>query len=155
MKQLSLFQNNKRIKIHGGSLNFEKRKTKRPLQSGKVIHLVLKSEGHVSLFANRSFILKTIEKQAQLSGIKLYGVSVQRDHIHHAVLFSDSNIYCRYIRSVTGLLSRRFGAGMWKYQPYTRIVEWGKDFKGLKSYIVQNEDEVWGRKVYKSRGKSG
>lgn len=142
MKQLKLIPDTP--KEHGGSLAVSKRKTFKPLQFKKLSHLVLKSNGKISLFKNRGFILKTIRRQEKLSGVKIYGLSVQHDHIHHSILCSDKAQYNKYIRAVTGLLARKFGRGIWRYRPYTKIIEWGRQAQNLKRYIQMNELEVQG-----------
>ena len=142
MKQLSFF---KKISIeHGGSLTRGKRNTAKPLDSRKLLHLVLKSNGQCSLFKHRKFIEQTILRQAELAGVKVYGLSVQHDHIHHKIAFSSRASYKKFVRCVTNLLSRKFGRGMWKYRPYTKIVHWGRHSEKLSNYIKMNELEVRG-----------
>ena len=141
MKQLSLLKKEKTE--HGGSLTHTKRHTFKPLHSKKIIHLVLKTENRI-LFKNKKVILEVLKRQEKLSGVKIYKLSVQHNHIHHALVFSDRSQYKRYVRAVTGILARYFGRGVWKYRPYTKVVEWGRQWKSLKAYIEMNELEVHG-----------
>ena len=138
-------------KEHGGSLGHKKRRSFKPLHTKKLIHLVLKSNGEISFYKNRNKIIEIIFRQAELSGLKIYGLSVQHDHIHHSILSSNRDQYKRFIRSVTGILARRFGRGMWKYRPYTKIIEWGRQAENLKRYIEMNELEVTGEIPYQPR----
>ena len=115
----------------------------------KLTHLVLKSNGKISLYRNRDFVLKTIQQQAQKSGVRIYGLSIQHDHIHHSILCSNKAQYNAFVRSVTGLLARKFGRGLWKYRPYTKIIEWGRHAQNLKNYIELNEREVRGETQYR------
>ena len=124
MKQLKLIPD--LSKEHGGSLSKNKRKSFKPLSFKKITHLVLKAHKKVSLFKNRKSILRIIHRQAQLSGVKIYSLSIQHDHIHFSVLFLNKAQYNRFIRATTGLLARKFGRGLWKFRPYTKIIEWGK-----------------------------
>ena len=119
----------------------------------KITHLVLKSTGKISLYQNRKFITETIENQAMKSGLKLYGLSVQHDHIHHSILCPNKPSYNAFVRAVTGLLARKYGRRMWKYRPYTKTIEWGRQQRNLKRYIEQNELEVRGVIPYQSRKK--
>ena len=82
MKQLSLIPKTKTD--FGGSLKPNQRKTWRPLSTSKSIHLVLKSKKKF-LFREREKIQSIIERQADLAGVKIYALSVQNDHIHHAI----------------------------------------------------------------------
>ena len=151
MKQLKLIPDIS--KEHGGSLNTRKRKGFKPLSFKKLTHLVLKSNGQSSLNKHRNVILKTIRRQEALAGVKIYGLSVQHDHIHHSVLCSNKAQYNRFIRAVTGILARKLGRGLWKYRPYTKIIEWGRQAQNLKMYIEMNELEVSGQIPYRVRRK--
>lgn len=128
-----------------------KRKTIRPLSSCKPLHLVLKAKKNVNLFKNGSLIKSNVNKYAQLFGIKIYSMTVQKDHIHLCIRIHDRNLYKSFIRSLTGVLAKHFGKGLWKLLPFTRIGQWGKGFKILKSYLLQNELEVNGIVPYQKR----
>ncbi len=43
------------------------------------------------------------------------------------------------------------GADFWDKRPFTRIVEWGNEFKSLCQYIDKNILEAWGLVPYKNR----
>ena len=85
--------------------------------------------------------------------MRIFSLSIQEDHIHHAICFQNRRDYNRFVRAVTGLLSRKFGRGLWRYRPYTRVTEWGRDSKNLMAYIHQNELEVTGVIPYQPRKK--
>ena len=148
MKQLSMLA--KPSPEFGGTINFKKRCTRRILSTKKPIHLVLKASRPV-LFQNRKVIHKILKRQSKLAGVTLYKVSIQRDHIHHAIRITNRQAYCKFIRAVTGLLSRKFGRKLWKFRPYTRIAEWKRAFNNLLKYIEQNELEVFGVIAYQAR----
>ena len=146
MKQIELIKSPR--KEHGGSLTHKKRKTYKPLNTKKIIHLVLKSNRKI-LFTNKEYIQSTIYKQADKAGVKIHTLSIQHDHIHHSLFVPDKKSYNQFIRSITGLFSRKFGRGLWKHRPYTRIVEWGRDAKNLENYIYKNELEIKGMIPYR------
>lgn len=143
MKQLNLILNSGKD-FHGGSLAKGKRKSARPLSTRKPIHLVLKASKQVNLFKNGGVVNATINKYAAACGLKIYSMSVQVDHIHLCVRIHDRNLYKKFIRSLTGVLAKRFGKGLWKFSPFTRVGQWGKGFAILKNYLQLNEFEISG-----------
>ena len=149
MKQLNLLKLEKTE--HGGSLSEGKRQSFRPLHTQKLVHLVLKCDTKISLYKNRSLVINVIRRQEKLAGVKIYDLSVQHDHIHHSILFSDRSQYKKFIRATTGILARKLGSGIWKYRPYTKLVEWGRQARNLSDYIRMNELEVQGLIPYQSR----
>lgn len=142
MKQVSMFKR-QRLEF-GGEIGINPRLNHRPLSSQKLIHLVLKSNEPI-LRKNWAYIEQVIRKQAQNAGIKIYGLSIQPNHVHHAIRIHNRKAYLKFIRAVTGLLARKFGRGIWKYRPYTRVAEWGKGLDHLKNYIHMNELEATGQ----------
>jgi REP element-mobilizing transposase RayT len=143
MKQLNLLPQVR--PYFGGALEMSPRKSIRPLSLRNPTHLVLKAKLCFNLFKNKAHIQKIIMKQSKTFGVKVYGISIQRDHIHLNLKIFSRRMYKGFIRAVTGLIARKLKAkGIWKLRPFTRIVSWGKDFQILKTYILQNELEVRG-----------
>ncbi len=140
MKQLSLIP--KPQLACGGSLN-NTRHSKRTLCSRRPIHLVLKTKNSTSLFKSRLVIKSLASKYAKQFGIKVYASSVQRDHIHFVIKIAGRISYIRFIRSLTGQLARRFGKGLFKFRPFTRLGTWGREFKDLLDYLFRNDMEVF------------
>ncbi len=140
MKQLS-FLPNQHLSC-GGSLN-NTRQQCRTLSSKRPIHLVLKSKASVNLFKNRLLIKHLISKHAGRFGVKIYASSVQRDHVHLAAKIPCRSAYLKFIRTITGILARKMGAGLWKYRPFTHIATWGREFRNLLDYLFRNDMEVF------------
>lgn len=124
MKQLNLFSDKKEVQF-GGSLIEGKRKTARPFDSTKPIHLVLKATNPFVLLKYRSEVEKVLKSYAAKIGIHIYDVAVNADHIH-LVIRGRRDFYLRWIRAVTSILVRRFIGLKWKFRPYTRIGAWGR-----------------------------
>ena len=150
MKQLTLFKNTK-PKAHGGTLNPSKRKQQRPLATQKPIHLVLKCHKEMSLFKEFETVKYYINRYTWKFHIQVYHLSIQQDHIHLLIKIEDRNSYNKFIKSLTGMLARLYGKGLWKLSPFTRVVSWGRDYKSVKRYVDLNEDEIWGVKPYQVR----
>lgn len=152
MQQLKLFKDTQR-KTHGGSLIKGQRISTRPLSNQKPIHLILKSNPEFNLRKHQKTVDSLSSQYAQKNNIKIYSSSVQRDHIHYCLRISSKEEYKKFIRSLTGMLSRKIGKGLWKHRPFTRIGSWGRDFKGIQKYIEQNEMEAQGTIPYQPRRK--
>lgn len=141
MSQLSFLDKPK--KEHGGSLSTKgSRKTARTLDSRKPMHLVLKSKKAIVLFKNRKMLKGVLMKQAKNFGIKIYSETIQTDHWHLCVKITNRRLYRAFIRSVTGILARQLGKGLWDLAPYSRIVQWGRDFLNVLDYLLLNHCEV-------------
>lgn len=141
MKQISFFAKQKLE--FGGSLNQKgRRKTERILDSRRPMHLVLKSKRPISLFKNKRRLSSVLKKQAKTFGIKVYSHSIQRDHWHLVIKITNRILYRGFIRSLTGVIARLLGRGLWRLCPYSRIVSWGRDFLTVLDYLLLNDCEV-------------
>ena len=92
--------------------------------------------------------------QARRAGVRIYKFNINFDHIHLLIKLRDRRSYFRFIRAVTGLISRKLGRGLWKLRPFTPVAHWGRAFRTLKKYIQQNELEVNGLIPYQPRKRS-
>ncbi len=148
MKQLPLIP-----KTHlacGGSLN-NTRQEKRVLSSRRPIQLVLKSKASTDLFKSRLIIKNLTSIYAKKFGIKVYASSVQRDHVHFVIKIPDRGSYSAFIRTLTGMIARRLGRGLFIMRPFTRIGTWGRDFRNMLDYLFRNDMEVFKIWTYKPR----
>jgi len=59
--------------------------------------------------------------------------------------------YNAFIRSLTGLLARKLGKGLWALLPFSRVAQWGKPFRALQKYLEQNRLEAEGVMPYQKR----
>jgi hypothetical protein len=151
MKQIGFgFYGNSR-KEFGGELLFGKRKTQRPLSTKKPIHLVLKSTGSNHFTPGNRTIENIIRKQAEKYKIKIYRFSLVWSHAHITIYFTDRAHYKAFIRTTTANLMRYFSKklgkalkGLFDLRPYTRILEWGKDFQNIFDYHDKNDMEARG-----------
>ncbi len=143
MKQLSLIP-----KMHlacGGGFN-NTRLEKRVLSSRRPIHLVLKTRSFVNLFKSRLIIKGLNSRYAKAFGIKVYASSVQKDHLHLVIKIPSRRAYIGFIRTLTGMMARRLGLGLFKFRPYTRVGTWGREFRSLLDYQFRNDMEgfqIW------------
>jgi len=140
MKQLNLFKE-KLTREFGGTLNKGRRKSARPLDTKRPLHLVLKSTSPFLLLRRRGEIEKEIHRMSQRFGLKVYRIAVQADHVHLSIRIPSRILYCRWIRGLTSSLVRRTPGLKFALRPYSRIVSWGREFHTLCSYIFANFQE--------------
>ncbi len=146
-------------KHFGGSSLKSNPKGKRTFSSKKPIHLILKSKhaSHDWSFfykSNKAAIDNCIRKQAKLNGVRIYGLQIMWNHIHLNLLFPSRLAYNRFIRSISGLISRIVMGcergrqaiinKFWEARPYTVIVSCGRQWSNLKNYFKLNQLEAFG-----------
>jgi len=140
MKQLHLFKE-KLVREFGGTLNKGRRKTARPLDTKRSLHLVLKSTSPFLLLRRRAEVEREVHRMSRHFGIKIYRIAVQADHIHLSAQIPSRILYCRWIRGFTSNLVLQIPGLKFALRPYSRLVSWGREFKAICSYIYANFQE--------------
>lgn len=93
-------------------------------------------------------------------GVKVYSIANGGNHLHMVILPRTREAYIFFVRSISGLVARLVlkikrgsarGLQFWDKRPYTRLVEWGKDFRGVCNYLMQNTLEALGFIPYQRR----
>jgi REP element-mobilizing transposase RayT len=148
MRQASLFPSQPRL-FHGGELARRKRKTLRPLSRRHPIHLVLKARH--SLREQGPLVTKETRKLAEKFGLRIYSFALASDHLHLVVKIPGRCEYLAFIRSLSGLLARKLGKGLWALLPFSRVATWGRDFARLIAYLKKNREEASGERSYEPR----
>jgi REP element-mobilizing transposase RayT len=155
----------KRVAEHGGSLQQGKRKERRPLSEKRPLHVVLRAEGakgEKSFLTKRNsrYIQEQLKKLAEKYAVTVYSQSLNGNHIHLGIRMKNRGLFQTFLRIFSGKIAQ-FITGAKKGSPnkerffsdaiYTRIVEWGKAFRQLESYITQNVLEAAGIIPYQPR----
>jgi REP element-mobilizing transposase RayT len=151
------------IKYFGGAYLTSHPKEKRPLSLKKSSHLVMRSllaKGALSFLRHDEQIRAVVNKQAKQFGVKIYRLANGGNHLHMVILPRSRNAFNAFIRSISGLIARlvlRAERGssrnlqFWEKRPFTRIVEWGQDYKRVCKYLLQNTLEALGFIEYQPR----
>lgn len=93
------------------------------------------------------FIEALIRGAGKRFGIRLYEFSNNGNHLHLLLRAQTREGFKSFVRSISGAIARRMtgakkgkplSSSFWDYLPFTRIVEWGRDFKNAQSYVIQN-----------------
>ena len=144
-------------------LNKSHAKTKRPITTKLPMHLVLRSsiaKGSLSFLKKDKLIYTVIASQAKRHGVRLYNYANGGNHIHLLVLPSSRQAFINFTRAISGLVARLIlgaergcakGIKFWDQRPFSDIVNWGKHFNRVTSYLNQNVLEAYGFIAYSPR----
>jgi REP element-mobilizing transposase RayT len=143
--------------IHGGTTRAGQRKIARPIDPKRPMHVVLKS---TRARAELSLLHPRNAKRVQAETIRLgnyYGVRVYQyanagNHLH--VLISGKTrktiqnfmkaLSARLALLVTGARKGKAFGKFWDSTFFSRVVNWGRDFTGMRFYVLKNELEAEG-----------
>jgi REP element-mobilizing transposase RayT len=156
MRQQSLFANHKFSPVllgkkeFGGELLKGKRKSERPLSIKSPIHLIMRGRSARSFLCDANEITRIINQVAFDCGVKIYDSTINSNHIHLVIKLKCRSSYKKLIRIIAGILALKFKI-KWLLRPYTRIANWGRDFKALRDYLFQNHREALGVMEYRPR----
>jgi REP element-mobilizing transposase RayT len=151
------------VKHFGGAYLSSNPKEKRPLSLKKSSHLVMRSllaKGPLSFLRHDEKIRSIISKQAKKFGVKIYRFANGGNHLHMIILPMSRRAFNSFIRAISGLIARLVlkaergepkGLQFWEKRPFTRIVEWGRDYKRACNYLLQNTLEALGFIEYQPR----
>jgi REP element-mobilizing transposase RayT len=155
---------------HGGEHGLGKRKTFRPIDPKQALHVVLRSskaKGQLSMLNPKhcNGIERFVQKTAKRWGVRLYRYANVGNHIHLLIQVPTREAWKRFSKELSGGIAQIVtGAqkgssltrnkdtsiaesakrGFWDHLIYTRIVSFGRDFKGVCRYIIKNLFEAAG-----------
>ena len=177
-KQICLFPKVKTVNEHGGSLGLGKRRRRRKMNLKTPLHLVMRSDfayGRRSLLRHRPLIEKILRKAQTRFSVRIYERAIVSNHIHLLVKGKSREGLQNFFRVVAGHIAqdilrefpimeverRRAGGApregankFWQTRIYSRIVSWGREFKAVKKYVLNNVLEALGIIAYKPRKSS-
>ncbi len=156
----------KKAKEYGGEDHERsgKRKTARPFDPGKLLHITMRSSQAVDersmLHPKRARIIKNIVYKAALRrGVVIKKYVCVGNHLHLLIQTKARRmIHARpalraFLREVGGLIARvmtgaekgrplsalAVGQKFWDHLAWSRVVEWGRDLLGVGRYFLKNE----------------
>lgn len=149
--------------VFGGSI--QHRKYRRPFDTQKLVHLVLKANLGNSIYFTRSqkYISELLKTTAERYGVKLKSFSINKDHIHILCHSGSRHLFINFLRYFSAKMGRiykkiysRFGLtktkSLWRHRPFTRLVRWSrKTIAILQNYIRKNTLEALGFVEYTPR----
>ena len=148
---------------HGGDHTKGKRKERRPFDPKQALHVVLRSSkarGHWSMLNRRHSqpIHDFTHGLADRFGVRIYCYANVGNHIHLLIRAKSRPVLQRFLRELAGaiaiivtgakkgasLVKNNQDRGFWDHLLFTRIVAFGRDFKGMRSYLIKNLFEAAG-----------
>jgi hypothetical protein len=149
----------------GGHLKNSNPKGARPISTKRSMHLVLRAtraRGEFSLLKRDTQLRRLISNQGKAFGVKVYRQANGGNHLHLVVLPRSRKAFHGFIRAISGLIARAVlgverghakGLKFWDQRPFTRIIEWGKDYASVAQYLAQNTLEAFGFVAYQPRAR--
>lgn len=152
-RQLSLFGPARRE--HGGDVRNKKRKLARPLVTKRPMHLTLRSskaKGAWNFLKHRGQLHLITIATAEKFNVKLLGYENVGNHLHLIIQGKTRRQITAFLRVlpqrvmflVTGAKKGNKQGRFFDKIIYSRIVEWGKDYRSLVSYFGKNAIEALG-----------
>lgn len=136
--------------FHGGELARGRRKCRRPFSAKRPLHLVLKARGPI-LRLHHQQIQRETRTWAKRFELKLYGLAVNHDHIHLVFRAPSKRSWNAFVRALTGALASRISPKIWALSPFSRVLQWGRDFRQALAYLKKNLQEAIGSLSYEKR----
>jgi REP element-mobilizing transposase RayT len=154
----------KKLKLeYGGSLLKGRRKGKRPVTLSKPLHLVMRSEvaiGKLSLMRFQLLIKARLEMYALQFHIKIYKFAINRTHLHLCIQGQDREEITSFLKAFAGVIAKKIMLHskikinkFWSERVFSRVIQWGRDYRGVIAYIEKNEQEANGKIHYTPRKK--
>ena len=103
-------------KVHGGVYSKGKRKTQRPFDSKKPLHLVMRSlraKGSFSMSSplNKHKVDSIIHEYAKQNGVTVYDYSNSGNHLHLSIKAPTRWQFQKYLRTIAGFNSKTDNKG--------------------------------------------
>jgi REP element-mobilizing transposase RayT len=154
-RQLSFFRSieceTPRIE-HGGEVRLGRRKLKRPLDVRRPLHVVLRStraRGAWSLRAgaNERLLRSASRRYARRYAVRIYDFANAGNHLHILLRPMCRLGFQNFLRVFAGISARLVTGArkgnpvgrFWDHLAYSRVVQWGRDFFGVRKYVKNNE----------------
>jgi REP element-mobilizing transposase RayT len=144
-------------KAHGGANSVGREKKARPIATKKPMHLIFRSSRAKGAWSflhsrNRELIETHLAATARRFGIKVYRFANVGNHFHLLVQArrrEDLQNFLRVFAQGVVFLVTKARKGnpigkFWDALAYSRIVEWGKDWKNMLDYVGKNLLEARG-----------
>jgi REP element-mobilizing transposase RayT len=133
---------------------------------------------------NKTEIQNLLRILAKKYEVRVYQKAIASNHIHLVIKIQSQRLYRAFIRALSGQIARfvmekqsfkvfrqsfvrergdggpakketqGLGQQFWQFRPWTRLLSWGKDYRGCCGYVVQNTLEALGFISYTPRGKN-
>jgi REP element-mobilizing transposase RayT len=137
---------------HGGDIRRGKRKLARPLDPKRPMHVTLRAlqaTGEWSMLRRgtkgRVFLLA--HQTAEKYGVRIYRFENVGNHLHLLVLAPSRRAFQAFLRVLTAAIAflvtgtkkgQKLARRFWDKLAYSRIIDWGREFRALETYFAKN-----------------
>ena len=141
---------------HGGDYRKGTRKTRRPFDPKRALHVTLRSSrarGAGSLLrpAHKWRVYELLERTARRRRIRVYRFANVGNHVHlivQARTHADLKAFLREFAGVVAVMVTGAVKGrpekFWEGRPWSKIIEWGRQFQNATRYVLLNVMESSG-----------
>lgn len=143
---------------HGGAIRHGKRKTARPIDVKRPMHLVMRAtqaRANWSMLSRRheGRIFVMVRETAERFDVRIHRFSNVGNHLHLLISARTRAGFQGFLRSLAGAVAllvtgarkgKPLGERFWDLLAYSRIVNWGREFRRVLVYLVKNELEGLG-----------
>jgi REP element-mobilizing transposase RayT len=151
---------------HGGDVRRGRRKLARPFSARRPLHVVLRSTRARGAWSFRrpvteARLRQAMREQARRARVRVYEYANVGNHIHLLVRAKHRADLQAFLRSFAGVAARLITGArrgrpvgrFWDTLAYSRLVHWGRQFRRVRDYILQNELEALGVIAYQPRSR--
>lgn len=130
---------------------------------------------------NKKAIEAITTSLAKKYGVRIYQKAIVSNHLHFVLRIQNRDSYKGFVRLLTGKIASHIMGGQsftsflnhvrgdrsgqngsiqeiqgkgqqfWQFRPFSRVMTWGRDFKGTCKYVIRNTLEALGFISYISR----
>ena len=102
---------------------------------------------------NRRAVDAIIKGQAKRWGLRLYRYENVGNHLHILLRTKQRRQLAGFLRSISGLIARYLlgaergqfkGIKFWDARPFSRIIQWGKEYLQVQTYFDKNRLQAIG-----------
>ncbi len=151
---------------HGGELRKSIHgRGQRPLSTKDPLHVVFKIRKESQRMGLRhpfvhQLVGKLLKKYSAKFFVKIEQQSINSDHIHLLLRCSKRSMFLHFFRVFAGQLAqqltdtqkiKRTGLSIWKARPWSRVIRGFRNYEVVKLYIVLNQKEASGERVYRKQ----
>ena len=151
--QLSIFDRPAQVELartqHGGDVRRGQRKLERPVSTRRPMHVVLTSQRARSLRKHDRVVREVLRRMARRFQIRIYDLANVGSHLHLVLRARRREAFQGFLRSFAGIVARRvMGAERGRRTgrffdglAWTRVINWGRDYWGVRHYVFRNQLE--------------
>ena len=124
---------------------------KRSFSQGKAHHFVFKAHTQ-AFFGNhaKALVDRLLKGYGKYFGVKIYHRGYVGNHLHIILLAPNEKTLAGFLRVLTGQIALRLNksnTAFWKCRPWSRIIQWGRDYGIATKYVALNVLEGMNRVI--------